>query len=643
MVKRNILLIVICVGLLILFTGCPNTFKEPTELAGDDFETGNFSKNPWELGGDTEPKIETEEVYHGDYAVRFGNVGSNEKSTLEIDIEIEQDSKISFYRKTSSQLGFDHLQFYIDDNFAGEWSGDIDWYKVIRELPAGKHTLKWVYVKNYSVDDYQDTAWIDNIVIAKNIELGEEINIPDSDFKASILAYLGKNADASEQFMRKQIGVDYEKSQSKIRPLSYNDGKVYRNEILDFVEFEAFTAGINNIDGIENIENLRFLNLNSNNITDLSSLEVLNDLKKLYLRYNNINDLSPLESLNNLTELDAGNNSIDDLTPLSNLTKLEYLYLAYNNIANINPLQTLNKLEKIYLVENDISDISALKNLKELTWVNIRNNQVEDISPLASATKLEGLDIGNNEISDISTIQNSPELWYLSVKGNQIEDLEPIHGLTEILTLYVGDNPLPENEINFLQDWTWLRNLGLESLNLESGDISFIEEYTNIVNLYLGDNQITDIEFLQELNYLRNLSLNDNQIDDIQPLIDNSGIGSGDWIDLSYNKLNIKPDSEDMNNINTLIDRGVDVEYEPQVVTLTLEIEGNGEVYINDTFYPEGTHTFNMGDYLEGHAVPASGWSFSHWLLNDSMTVYENPVGQEFWEDLKVKAVFVEQ
>ncbi len=640
--KRTIL-IVVCIGILIFITGCPSTFKEPVELTGDDFETGDFSKNPWELGGDAKPEIETEEVYQGDYAVRFGDVGNSGKSTLEIYVEIEQDSKISFYRKTSSQLGHDHLQFYIGDKFAGEWSGDIDWHKVIRELPSGKHTLKWVYEKNASVDEHQDTAWIDDIVISNNIYLGEEINVPDSDFKASILAYLGKNSEATEQFMRKQKGVENEENQYKMKPLSYSDGKVYRNELLDFVEFETVSSGINSIDGIENIENLRFLNLNSNNITDLSPLEDLNDLKKLYLRYNNIDDIGSLESLNNLIDLDAGHNSINDLTPLSNLTKLKYLYLAYNSINDINPLQTLNELEEIYLVENNISNISALENLKKLTWVNICNNEVADISPLASATKLEGLDVGSNGMSDISIVQNFPELWYLSVQGNQIEDLEPIHDLTGIITLYVGNNPLPENELNFLQDWTWLRNLGLESLSLESYDISFIEEYTNIVNLYLGDNQLTDIGFLQELDYLKNLSLNDNQIDDIQPLVDNSGIESGDWIDLSYNKLNIKPGSQDMNNINALINRGVDVDYEPQVVTLVLEIEGSGNVYINDTLYPEGIHKFNMGDYLEGHAVPSAGWEFSHWLLNDSLTVYENPVGQQFWEGLKVKVVFVEQ
>jgi Leucine-rich repeat (LRR) protein len=637
MFKRNILLIIVFFGVLILLTGCPPTFEPPAGFTGDDFETGNFLKNPWELGENVEPEIETEEVYQGSYAVRFGDINSNEESVLEIYIDIEEGSKIRFYRKTSSQLGYDHLQFYVDDNFAGEWSGDIGWHEVIRELPSGKHTLKWVYEKNHSVDEYQDSAWIDNIEVSKDIELGEVINVSDSTLKSSILYYIGKNTEAAEQLTETQMSFAY-------KDLGYDDGKIYRNEVLDFVEFEPVILGIANIDGIENLESLRFLNLNSNNISDLSPLENLSDLRKLYLRYNEIDDISPLGLLNNLTDLGLGNNSINDLTPLSNLEDLKYLYLAYNSVDDISPLQTLTELEEIYLLSNNVSDITALENKSELTWVNLCNNEVEDISSLSSATKLEGLDIGGNEISDISIVQNFTELWYLSILGNQIEDLEPIHDLTDIITLYIGNNPLEKEELNFLQNWNWLRNLNLSSLGLESNDVNFLEDFSVLRNLYLSSNKITSIEFLLELALLKTVYLNDNQICDIQPLVDNTGIGSGDYIDISYNHLNMKPNSDDMDNINTLINRNVDVIYEPQKnVVLTLEIEGNGEVYINETLTPEGTYTFVPGTYLEGRAEPAAGWDFSHWVLNDSQIVYINPADQELWEDLKVKAVFEEE
>ena len=47
-------------------------------------------------------------------------------------------------------------------------------------------------------------------------------------------------------------------------------------------------------------------------------------------------------------------------------------------------------------------------------------------------------------------------------------------------------------------------------------------------------------------------------------MVENDGFGSGDHIDMRWNELDLTSGSEDMNNINTLIDRGVNVMYEPQ-------------------------------------------------------------------------------
>ena len=50
-------------------------------------------------------------------------------------------------------------------------------------------------------------------------------------------------------------------------------------------------------------------------------------------------------------------------------------------------------------------------------------------------------------------------------------------------------------------------------------------------------------------------------VSDIYPLVENDGFGSGDHIDMRWNELDLTSGSEDMNNINTLIDRGVEVDY----------------------------------------------------------------------------------
>ena len=55
-----------------------------------------------------------------------------------------------------------------------------------------------------------------------------------------------------------------------------------------------------------------------------------------------------------------------------------------------------------------------------------------------------------------------------------------------------------------------------------------------LTNLYLGGNLISDISALSGLTSLTRLSLAYNaDLTDIQPLLDNTGLGAGDEVDLS--------------------------------------------------------------------------------------------------------------
>ena len=74
-----------------------------------------------------------------------------------------QSGEISFFRKVSSESSYDHLRFYVDEMMLGEWSGDQDWELATAAIPEGEHILKWVYVKDGSVANGEDCAWIDDI------------------------------------------------------------------------------------------------------------------------------------------------------------------------------------------------------------------------------------------------------------------------------------------------------------------------------------------------------------------------------------------------------------------------------------------------------------------------------------------------
>ena len=74
------------------------------------------------------------------------------------------------------------MQFYIDGNKQGEWSGiDNAWSFVSFPVTVGNHDFEWEYDKDGAISDGQDCAWLDYIVFPP-IDLGQTTNIDQLDF-----------------------------------------------------------------------------------------------------------------------------------------------------------------------------------------------------------------------------------------------------------------------------------------------------------------------------------------------------------------------------------------------------------------------------------------------------------------------------
>jgi hypothetical protein len=134
----------------------------------EDFETGNYNKFPWYLGGNGLFYVDQWEHYEGNYCTRSGWIYDNQESTLNLNVQVLQNGKISFYRKVSCEndpngTNYDYLGFYIDNVEMGRWDGSLDWTKETYNVTQGYHTFKWVYHKDYSVSWGSDCAWVDFI------------------------------------------------------------------------------------------------------------------------------------------------------------------------------------------------------------------------------------------------------------------------------------------------------------------------------------------------------------------------------------------------------------------------------------------------------------------------------------------------
>jgi hypothetical protein len=98
-------------------------------------------------------------------------------SVLSITLNVHSEGEISFYRKVSSEEGYDALYFTIDNELKGEWSGEVAWGQVSYAITPGQHQLYWSYNKDVYVNSGSDCAWLDNIVFppAETITITQEI------------------------------------------------------------------------------------------------------------------------------------------------------------------------------------------------------------------------------------------------------------------------------------------------------------------------------------------------------------------------------------------------------------------------------------------------------------------------------------
>ena len=151
---------------LIAGSGLYRSEKTVFETIGvfmEDWETNGFTQFPWSFGGNASWLIDTVH-YEGSYSARSGVIFDNQSSRLQVIFIAGTDDSISFYRKVSSELGYDYLHFFIDDVPLGQWSGEEDWKRVAYPVAAGTHTFKWSYITDVFQLNGSNAVWIDDIV-----------------------------------------------------------------------------------------------------------------------------------------------------------------------------------------------------------------------------------------------------------------------------------------------------------------------------------------------------------------------------------------------------------------------------------------------------------------------------------------------
>jgi subtilisin-like proprotein convertase family protein len=97
----------------------------------------------------------------GEDAARSGDIDNLQQSVMTT--EVTGPCKLTFYWGVSSEKDYDFLRFFIDDEEKAAISGEVGWTRQEHFIPAGTHSLKWVYQKDDYVARGLDSGFVDQL------------------------------------------------------------------------------------------------------------------------------------------------------------------------------------------------------------------------------------------------------------------------------------------------------------------------------------------------------------------------------------------------------------------------------------------------------------------------------------------------
>jgi Leucine-rich repeat (LRR) protein len=254
----------------------------------------------------------------------------------------------------------------------------------------------------------------------------QNINVPDANLREAIRSSLNISSDtltcvdmASLIEIEENDGVD--KGISSLEGLQYaiylQDAQLWDNAVTD-------------ASPLADLENIEWLNLNKNQISDLTPFQNLTSLRGLFLccESNTYTDIAPLANLTTLERLDIGGHQLGDvsLSVLTNLSSLEYLWTWDNAINDPSFLTQLENIVFLELGGNEIEDISFVDQLPKLEGIVLGYNPITDLTPIFDETQLTELDLENFELVYIDFLRTFTQLQILDLANNNIDDLTPL-------------------------------------------------------------------------------------------------------------------------------------------------------------------------------------------------------------------------
>jgi hypothetical protein len=128
----------------------------------ETFETGGFGELPWITEASSGWGVTNETASSGRYSARSGRVGDSTASVLALE-RVTESGGASFDFRTASEAGWDFLEFQLNGELVGRWSGVNGWQTFQFNVPAGINRLVWTFRRDRTFGGIADAVWIDNL------------------------------------------------------------------------------------------------------------------------------------------------------------------------------------------------------------------------------------------------------------------------------------------------------------------------------------------------------------------------------------------------------------------------------------------------------------------------------------------------
>jgi len=182
-------------------------------------------------------------------------------------------------------------------------------------------------------------------------------------------------------------------------------------------------------------QSVKHLNLEKNNLNDVSALRALPHLEKLHLRHNRINvAFGRPGAFGNLKFLDLSSNNISSLGTLciSSCRNLRTLFLCNNFLTRLDGINQLKSLKTLKADRNKLCrmDAQTFEGCDRLKFVSLRRNALRTLGHLSTLFSVRELHLQDNHIDnedELRWLTSLSKLKSLSLSGNDLNSSSDIY------------------------------------------------------------------------------------------------------------------------------------------------------------------------------------------------------------------------